>query len=586
MDKIRQAMLARLSDEDQEMLRAIYAPVVVGVPPQDASKHLCVTPEGEIRVYGVQKEHADPEEEGKRVYLASTDCGLSWKKHIVPENALGEAAYSPQSGVYMQCFPMEGRKTYPADYPDPEDGCYVLINHAGYDAPAEKIVRLYDKTLHFMKLPYYIASRNRWLIAAEYRYPDKEKFIVVAISDDDGETWRAQELPHAPLFVPAPPHKGTRWQDYSCEPTVVELSDGTLLMHQRTSLDFHYMCLSHDGGETWSDPQPSIFHGTLTMPVLHKLSDGRILHFWCSNQPLPEMDHETQWPALGSDEKTGVWEDVFTNRDVNHLAISEDDGKSWKGFRELYLNALRNRTDFRSVGGTDSRDKSVHQAEMLELPFGKVLISFGQNVAARRMMIFDPQWLYETARTEDFRYGLDQVTTHMYVRSNSGGYRGFSGHCSWNRLPGALFCQDPDGNFEEALLIARVHDERLLFEKQGVVWNFPAAKRGHVDIRLRVRGAGVRVCLTDHWYNACDETVGDFAPVRFEIADVEKEKWIDARIDYDESAARLSLNGAPAAEAPLRCPAPYGLCYVHIQTLAEEEDFAGTLIKKLSMAAD
>ena len=125
-----------------------------------------------------------------------------------------------------------------------------------------------------------------------------------------------------------------------------------------------------------------------------------------------------------------------------------------------------------------------------------------------------------------------------------------------------------------------------MFEKQGAVWNFPAAKRGHVDIRLRVRGAGVRVCLTDRWYNACDETVGDFAPVRFDIGDVERDRWIDARIDYDETTARLNLNGAPVAEAPLRCPAPYGLCYVHIQTLAEEEDFAGTLIKALSMAAD
>ena len=223
----------------------------------------------------MQKEPDDPEREGKRVYLSSTDCGLSWKQHIVPENALGEATYSPETGLYMQCYPQEGRKTYPADYPDPEDGCYVLINRAGFDAPVEKIVRLYDKTLHFQKLPYYIASRNRWLIAAEYRYPAAEKFIVVAISDDDGDTWRVRELPHAPLFVPAPPHKGTRWQDYSCEPTVVELSDGTLLMHERTSLDFHYMRLSYDGGETWSDPQPSLFHGTLTMPVLHKLSDGK-----------------------------------------------------------------------------------------------------------------------------------------------------------------------------------------------------------------------------------------------------------------------------------------------------------------------
>ena len=67
---------------------------------------------------------------------------------------------------------------------------------------------------------------------------------------------------------------------------------------------------------------------------------------------------------------------------------------------------------------------------------------------------------------------------------------------------------------------------------------------------------------------------------------MERDRWIDARIDYDETTARRSRNGAPVAEAPLRCPAPYGLRYVHIQTLAEEEDFAGTLIKALSMAAD
>ena len=44
MDKIRQAMLARLSDEDRDALRAIYAPVIVGVPPQDASRptHIAV----------------------------------------------------------------------------------------------------------------------------------------------------------------------------------------------------------------------------------------------------------------------------------------------------------------------------------------------------------------------------------------------------------------------------------------------------------------------------------------------------------------------------------------------------------------
>ena len=36
MSDVRQAMLARLSDEDRDALRAISAPVIVGVPPQNA----------------------------------------------------------------------------------------------------------------------------------------------------------------------------------------------------------------------------------------------------------------------------------------------------------------------------------------------------------------------------------------------------------------------------------------------------------------------------------------------------------------------------------------------------------------------
>ena len=67
MDKIRQAMLARLSDEDREALRAVYAPVIVGAPPQNACKYLCAAPDGEIRVkqssgWGVLRHKAEFED--------------------------------------------------------------------------------------------------------------------------------------------------------------------------------------------------------------------------------------------------------------------------------------------------------------------------------------------------------------------------------------------------------------------------------------------------------------------------------------------------------------------------------------------
>ena len=99
----------------------------------------------------------------------------------------------------------------------------------------------------------------------------------------------------------------------------------------RTSQDRHYQAFSEDGGETWSEATPSPFYGTITMPTLYRMSDGRLLFFWCNTTPLPER--------TGTD---GVWEDVFTNRDALHVAISTDDGRTWKGFRELLLNPERN----------------------------------------------------------------------------------------------------------------------------------------------------------------------------------------------------------------------------------------------------
>ena len=42
----------------------------------------------------------------------------------------------------------------------------------------------------------------------------------------------------------------------------------------------------------------------------------------------------------------------------------------------------------------DSIDKSIHQGQMLELPFNKLLIHFGQNLSSRKVVILDLDWLY------------------------------------------------------------------------------------------------------------------------------------------------------------------------------------------------
>ena len=574
-----EAIKQNLTEEDKEFLLAIYEPTVVAVQPSDANRGLCVTDDGEIRIYGVTGKN-EPDEEGEPVYIASRDGGLSWKQHKVADRrALGPAGHNPETGRYISAYPNEYRRDKKRIMA--LEGSYAELAR-GYDDTDVRYVKLTDEHIHILKKPIYLERYGRWYILGEKRCDDGEKYAVLFLSDDDGESFREVVLENAPRFEMTPPHASVRWQEDSCEPSLALLQDGRLMILVRTSQDYHYVHYSEDGGDSWTAPAPSRFHGTITMPVLERLSDGRVVLFWCNTQPMPELDKSRVYPPLDADECSGRWEDVFTNRDANHLAITSD-GETWRGFRELALNPIRNNADFRSVGGRDTRDKSVHQAELLELPYNKLLVSYGQNSASRRVVILDLDWLYETERSEDFRHGMQNISTQMYVRSNLGNYRGFSGHCAYNRTNGALLVPDPDGNFEEALCIRRVEDDALVYKKQGAVWNYPATKQGSVSLRLMRLGAGVRISLLDRWLNPADEYASEYAFVSVDTDSLPRGVWQDVELRYDTEAmtAELLINGEPRGSIAARCPSENGLSYLHIQTLAETEDTDGTLIKQL-----
>ena len=573
------AIKENLTEDEKTVLKSYYEPKVVTVPPSDACMNMVVTQEGEIRIYGAVNKK-EPEDIGTPVYISSKDGGVSWKTNLMPENVLGCAGVNLKTNRYIACYPNEFRKDINKIFN--EKGTWAILNDEGFDSTNNRFVKISDKFVHCLKLPFYLSSCNRWFIIGQYRYEDlTNQIVIVFYSDDDGETWKECAIEKsAPPFEMKSPHKGIRWQEYSCEPTMVELSDGTLVMYVRTSQNYYYMYSSNDKGETWSEPKPTHFHGTITMPVLQKLSDGRIVFFWCNTQPMPEIDQDLEYPPLTDYEKAGIWEDVFTNRDANHLAISEDDMKSWIGFRELFLNSIRNNADFRSIGGVNSRDKSVHQAQILELPYNKLLIHFGQNQILRKVAILDINWLYEKGRFEEFQMGLENVSTQMYLKSVLGGYRGFSGHCAYNRTNGALLVPDPSGNYREVLQICRVEDDRLAYKKQGLVWNFPASSKGRVEVNLSVIGAGVRISLTDHWYNPADETIAEEAHISFTVE--EKCDWKTVVIEYDIELMTANISvGDMFKTVSIKESAPHGLSYVHIQTVAENEDYKGTLIKSL-----
>ena len=61
-------MEKRLTDEERKLLKAIYAPQVVAVPLSDCGRSMCVTPDGEIRLYGLINKK-EPEDIGTPAYL-------------------------------------------------------------------------------------------------------------------------------------------------------------------------------------------------------------------------------------------------------------------------------------------------------------------------------------------------------------------------------------------------------------------------------------------------------------------------------------------------------------------------------------
>ena len=564
-------------------LAEVYAPETTGVPPTAAMRDMCVGADGEVRHYGWT-----PDGRGgrRRVCAVSRDGGLSWTTEPVAADDPGAMVRSPWSGEWLTVIATPGRAVRVARSPSgPSRGDATVREIDVGDFP-------------YCRQPQPLRGRGRWLCAGQCR-PEglvrdgmRVTCPALLLSRDDGVTWRKVVVsnvvtqadgPHAPDAVP-------RWENFCCEPTVDERRDGVLQMVVRTSTDNDWIYRSRDGGETWTGPErlPHFFASN-TMPTLFRMADGRLLFFWNNTIPLPKTGPVTG-EALSRSAARGCSESVFTNRDVLHAAVSSDDGETWAGFREILLNDCRNAPDFRELGNDPAQevDKSVHQVQAVELPGGKVLIAAGQNVCARRFVLFDPGWLLETRRAEDFRHGLWNVCDHLFVKGPMGNARGWAGHCAWNRVHGARMVPDPDlpENQREVVLLARRRDGGLVSDLPGLVWNFPAARAGVVTVEARLPegSGGFRLVLCDHWFNPCDVVASESEEVAFAVtrAVVPAEKWVELSVGWDCGGREFSLRveGRPVDVRRFERPPRFGLSYLHLQLLAKGEDRAGALFRR------
>ncbi|MBO4263004.1 MAG: exo-alpha-sialidase [Clostridia bacterium] len=564
-------LIDRLSEDEKRILSDIYEPTDVAVPCKNPWGNLTVMRDGKIRVYGIYRpEFVNWEIKGDECYMETENFGLTWSTRFIGNaKALKNSSYVWFNDKYCKVEVVSGEGTY---------FCYA------YSPDDEAQITLISKNEYIdVRLPFVLKNKNRIITVVHEMRPELHPscfFAVLLIIDDFGKNFKEIKLPAVPFFEKHGAHKGCRWQQNNRENTIEELSDGTLMMISRTALDYHYISYSYDHGDTWTTPVSSRFHSTATMPYLKRLSDGRLLFFWCDTQPLPELESAD-----------GVWEDVFTNRDACHVAISEDDGKTWIGYRELRLDPVRNNSDFRSVGGVNTGiDKSVHQFEATELPMNKVLVVSGQHKASRAISIFDVDWLYEKSREEDFLEGLGNISSQVYLKSVLGGYRGYgySGHCAYNRLSGAVMLPDPEDENKECVYLSFLQDDRLIDGVCGLVWNFPAMKKGEIKLTASIKGQPLRVSLANFWLNPCDETVAGEANASFVLGkNSEEQEFFEytIKIDCDGREVEATFPGGKKEVYKMHGEFPDGLCYLHLQTEARSNKERGIYVRYISAKA-
>ncbi len=513
---------------------SVYAPVKVATGPSDAYIGLSRMPDGELRHYN----YGEQSDAGS-FYLSSRDNGMTWKKVRAVRDMPRADVASPVSGEYIRLVNMGPQ------------GVYCIRTSGGPDGD-RTVTKVSDLASIMIKPPVFADGGHRIVVAAHGGVEPKGCYTYV--STDDGLTWQRSNIVETPPHTGGGFHQGIRWNHGAVEPTVVELNEGRLWMLIRTPHDKHYQSFSTDGGLNWSAPEPSRFYGTITMPTIGRLADGRLLFFWCNTTPLPEL------PTAN-----GVWDDVFTNRDVTHVAISDDNGLTWRGFRELRLDPMRNDGDYALRGG--GIDRGMHQAQFIEVEPGKIVAAIGQHPLHRAIVAFDVDWLYDTSRSDDFSDGLDNWTTFNYIK-------GIKGHCSYNRINGAELAVHPDIPQRNILQLRHSIADSLVSDVRGALWNFPAMRSGsfNTSLRLPSGAAGYTLVLNDRWFNPSDtvarhEGIYVLPLTRRELG-INDDKWhnltIDWNIDGKKTDAVVKVDGKRRrVKLPMLNKSTDGISYVH-----------------------
>jgi hypothetical protein len=391
--------------------------------------------------------------------------------------------------------------------------------------------------------------------------PHGSNITTVVYSKDNGQAWRQSP---AKLVVPCPAdYNGVTYG--AIEPVLVELNDGRCWMLIRTQMGCLYESFSTDGIE-WSEPQPSRFVSSNSPAELARLSDGNLVVLW-NNCELPP-----KFEGRG----------VYGGRDALHMAVSADEGKTWRGFREILRDARRNDSPPRSG------DRGTAYPRALATNDGKLLVVSGQGLGRRTTLLVDPNWVLQSEAADDFSNGLEAWTAFKSFGPAKGWWR--------DRQLGPKLVPHPENPNVQMLSLSCSSN----LDPDGAVWNFTAGNRGTLRLVCRVPNdaVGGALTLTDRLFEPCDDRGDETAMFKLSVSTAQQKapahlslapdvaNLVELRWDLSKSTCRVFLNDEFQLELPLQNATANNISYVRLRSAEEKVNNIGWQIERIAVAVE
>ncbi len=383
---------------------------------------------------------------------------------------------------------------------------------------------------------------------------------IIQYSDDGGTTWHESK---SQLISPC--YTGFNGSNEgACEPAFEQLADGRLWMLMRTQTGFLYESFSKDDGTTWQKATPSRFNTSTGPPNIMRHKNGWLVVCW-NNCEMPPRQQGNG---------------VYGGRDALHIAVSADEGKTWRGFREIYLDHRRNGNPEKSGDRGTAYPLGGYTTD------GNIVVIAGQGKGGRNPIIVDPKWIVETTASTDFSDGLTQWSVYKHYGPAKRWWRA--------RAVGCKLITNPTDATSRCLHIRKPDD----LPADGAVWNFPNGWKGKLTAKVMFKKGfqGGMISLCDRMFDPVNDNGEKFSVFQLSLQEdgkvgnvqLQSEKWYDISLQWDlsKSTCQILVNGKDAGQLKLNNKTLNGISYVRLRSATKKIDQAGFLVDRVQVIID